>query len=322
MLLLSGLAAACARGQAARPASVDPLPSWNEGANKSAILAFVARITDRDGKDFVPVAERIATFDNDGTLWPEQPVIQGLFVKARVEALTARDPSLAGRQPFKALLEGDERYLAEAGEPAIMALVSATSAGMTDEQYRAEVRRFFRTARHPTLAAPLTDLAYRPMVELMALLRGNGFKVFISSGGGVDFIRVISQQMYGVPPDQVIGTALVKEPRLLGRQTVLLRKPEIATINDKGGKPVNIDLHVGQRPLFAAGNVRSGGDIAMLSYSQVPSRPSLQLMINHDDLAREFVYGEKDGASLAAARANGWKVISMRDDWRVVFGPR
>jgi hypothetical protein len=181
------------------------------------------------------------------------------------------------------------------------------------------VRRFFATARHPKLGLPFTALAYRPMVELMAFLGQHGFKVFVSSGGGVDFMRVVSQQMYGVPPEQVIGTALEKEPRQQGQQTVLWRKPIIETINDQEGKPVNIDRHIGRRPLLAAGNVRSGGDIAMLSYSQLPGRPSLQLLINHDDAAREFAYGESDGASLAAAARHGWQVVSMKHDWRVVF---
>jgi phosphoglycolate phosphatase-like HAD superfamily hydrolase len=322
VLLAAGLGAVGCPVKADQPTATDPLPSWNDGRTKSEILEFVARVTDADGKDFVPVVERIATFDNDGTLWPEQPLIQALFVVAQLRARAAADPQLAARQPWKAALAGDEAYLARAGEATIMQLVAETSAGMTDEQYRAEVRRFFSKARHPTLGAPFTDLAYRPMLELMAFLRSRGFKVFICSGGGVDFLRVVSQQMYGVPPDQVIGTALEKEPRLQGSLTVLLRRPEIETINDKEGKPVNIDLHIGQRPLLAAGNVRSGGDIAMLRYSQVPSRPSLQLLINHDDIVREFGYSERDGASLEAAQAHGWLVVSMKDDWRIVFGNR
>jgi hypothetical protein len=301
------------------PASADPLPSWNDGPAKTAILKFVARTTTLGSTEFLPVEDRIATFDNDGTLWPEQPVVQAAFVAARVKAVTAKNPALAERQPFKALLTGDTGYLVQAGEPAAVELLAATSANMSDDAFDDEARRFFTTARHPRFGVPFTQLAYRPMVELLQLLRRHQWKTFLCSGGGEDFMRLVSQQMYGIPPEQVIGSELKKQWNADGQRSGLWRKAAISVINDKETKPVNIDAHIGKRPLFAAGNVRSGGDIAMLTYSGGSPRPSLQLLINHDDAAREFAYGEKDGASLAAARAHGFHVVSMKNDWRAIF---
>ena len=202
LLFALAVGVGCAHPSPAPPAAVDPLPSWHNGPVKAAILAFVAEVTYPPGKGFVPAEDRIATFDNDGTLWPEQPVIQALFIESQLKARVAQNPALARRQPFKAVLTGDKSRLVRGGEAALMPLVAATSANMTDEQYRAEVQQFFATVQHPSLKRPFTALAYRPMIELMELLRANGFKVFISSGGGVDFMRVVSQQMYGVPPEQ------------------------------------------------------------------------------------------------------------------------
>jgi hypothetical protein len=311
--------AACARS-AAMPA--DPLPSWNEGPTKAAILDFVERTTRPAARDFIPLAERIATFDNDGTLWPEQPVVQGAFVLSRVKAQAEKDPTLKQREPFKALLEGNVEAVLAGGEPALMEIMAATSANMTDDQFERDARRFLETARHPKLGARYTALAYRPMVELLGYLRSQGFKTFICSGGGADFMRLVSEQMYGVPPEQVIGSGLKKELRHEGGQSALWRMPAVGAVNDKEAKPLNIDLHIGKRPVLAAGNVRSGGDIAMLEYSDERGQPSLQLMINHDDAVREFVYREKDDASLEAARGHGWHVVSIKDDWRTVFSPR
>jgi hypothetical protein len=317
---------ACSRGNAARQlldaspdASPDPLPSWNEGRTKSASVDFVARVTTPGGRDFSPVERRIATFDNDGTLWPEVPIVQVAFVQGKLKAAVAKDPTLAQRQPFKAALAGDLGYLVEAGEPALVELLGVTSANMTDEQFGREARNFFAEARHPKFGVPYTDLAYRPMVELLEYLRAHGFETFISSGGGMDFMRLVSKLMYGIPPENVIGSRLKKEFRVDGERPVLWRTPDIAAINDKETKPVNIDAHIGKRPLMAAGNVRSGGDIAMLEYSQPPGRTSLQLLVNHDDAEREFAYGEKNQASLTAAREHGWHVVSIKRDWRTVF---
>ena len=315
-ICLSGLLAVPV---AAAPAA-DPLPSWNEGAAKQAVIDFVRRVTTPGSREFVPVPDRIATFDNDGTLWPEIPLIQGVFVLTRLKSMAARDPELASREPFKAALEGDRQYFAHDGERKAMQILSATSANLTQEQFDAEASQFFATARHPTLNAPFTALAYRPMVEVLELLRANGFQTYLCSGGGADFMRVVSQRMYGIPPEQVIGSSLAKAAVERDGELVLWRKPAVAIINDKGTKPVNIDLHIGKRPIFAAGNVRSGGDIAMLEYSQGSPGASLQLMVNHDDGDREFSYREKDNESLRNAREHRWTIVSMKQDWKVIFG--
>ncbi|MFE8595925.1 HAD family hydrolase [Archangium violaceum] len=319
LLCLAALAASTPSPAQAPAARADPLPSWNEGAPKKAILDFVKRVTTPGSPDFIPAEERIATFDNDGTLWPEQPIIQGAFVLWQLQKRVAKDPSLEKKPAVKAALDGDLESLTRAGEKAVMELFAITSANLTDEQFDQEVREFFQTAKHPKLGVPYTQLAYKPMVELLEYLRANGFRTYISSGGGIDFMRAVSQQMYGIPPEQVIGSSLKKEFKDQGGRSVLWRKPEPGAVNDKETKPVNIDLHIGRRPVLAAGNERSGGDIAMLEYSQGREGPSLQLLINHDDGQREFSYQEKDNASLNAARAHGWTVVSIQKDWKTVF---
>jgi phosphoserine phosphatase len=305
-----------------RPAHAtdDPLPSWNDGGVKQAIVEFVSRVTTTDSPDFVPVADRIATFDNDGTLWAEQPTYnQVLFVSARVKDLAANDPSLRQKQPFKAILENDMAYLSQLGEADVMELLAATHSNMTQAQFEAEVRSFYQTAIHPTLQVPITQVTYKPMRELLNYLRANGFQTWICSGGGIDFMRVITERIYGIPPQQVIGSSLKKKFTDKAGASVIWRLPEAARVNDKAGKPIGIDLHIGKRPVFAAGNVKSGGDIAMLTYSQGRPGASFQLMINHDDAQREFAYQEPDNASLNAAQANGWQVVSIQKDWKTVF---
>ena len=316
-LFVLALAGCAARVIAAAP--VDPLPSWNEGANKDAILAFVARVSTPGGPGFVPAAERIATFDNDGTLWPEVPVVQAAFTIGKVRAKVDRDPSLATQPAIKAALTGDLGYFTTAGQTAIDELLAITAANMTQEEFDTEARLFFQHAQHPTLKAPYTALAYRPMVELLNFLRANGFQNFICSGGGADFMRMVSQQMYGIPPQQVIGSRIDKQLDQKGGRLVIWRTARVASVNDKGGKVLNIDAEIGLRPLLAAGNVRSGGDIEMLEYAGAGARPSLELMIHHDDPVREFAYDEKNGASLAAAQAHDWNVVSMKHDWNVIF---
>lgn len=299
--------------------STAPLPSWNEGVAKSAIVDFVNRVTRENSSDFVPISDRIAVFDNDGTLWPEQPYVQILSILAKLEALATVDPSLRERQPFKAALEQDNDYFTKQGLKAVIDVVVATMANMTQEEFEADAQKFIDTAIYPRLNQPISNLAYQPMVELLNYLQANGFQTWICSGGGIDFIRLVSQQLYGIPPQQVIGSTLKKEYREENEKNFIWRKAEIDRINDQEGKPVGIDLYIGQRPIFAMGNVRSGGDIAMLSYSQAQSKPSLQLMINHDDNKREFAYQELDNASLNAARKNDWIVISIKNDWQTIF---
>lgn len=322
LLLTLALATGCWGPAGAQNAPPDPLPSWNEGPARQAVLDFVRRVTTPGGPDFVPVEERIAVFDNDGTLWAEKPLPNEVyFVLARVRELAAHDPSLAQRQPFKAALEGDSAYFHQNGTQAVLALFAATHAGMTQEEFAYDVRRFLSDGRHPQLRRPFTAVAYQPMLELLAYLRASGFQTWISSGGTLDFIRVFAPSTYGVPPERTIGSELQRESRRADGRLSIYRLPHGEHVNDHDGKPVGIDRHVGRRPLLVAGNVLSGGDIAMMEYSRGRAGPSLQLLINHDDDAREFAYAERDGASLAAARRFGFVVVSIRDDWKQVFPP-
>jgi phosphoserine phosphatase len=300
------------------PTTSDPLPSWNNGRAKQAIVEFVGRVTTR-GPYYVPPAERIATFDNDGTLWQEQPVVEAAFSLTRLAARSADDPTLRERQPFKAALEHDVAYLRLAGEEAVIQLLMASHADMAQEVFAEEARAFLDSARHPRFGRKYTELTYQPMLELLEYLRSNDFHIWISSGGTVDFMRVFTEQTYGVPPERVIGTALRREVRLYGRKLLLWRLPQLESINDKDAKAVNIDRIIGRRPIFVAGNVRSGGDIGMMQYSNGRSVLSFQLLIDHDDDAREFAYQEPDSASLKAARAYGFTVVSMQRDWKTIF---
>jgi phosphoglycolate phosphatase-like HAD superfamily hydrolase len=318
-----GATLACAMAFATAQAQVpDPLPAWNDGKVKRSIIAFVEKVSKEGSPDFVPVAERIATFDNDGTLWAEQPVIQGAFVMYQLNKLAQKDPSIRQRQPFKAAFEHDKAYLNEENLPAILELVVATHAGISQEEFEANVKEFFATAKHPTLKRPFQELAYHPMVELLRYLRANGFKTYICSGGGIDFMRVISAELYGIPSEQVIGSSGKKKFQQSDGRWTLARTDELNSFNDKEMKPVSIDLNVGRKPLLAGGNERSGGDIAMLRYSQSRKGPSLQLLVEHNDADREFSYDEPDNASLNAAKENGWMVVSMKHDWKTIFPPQ
>ena len=299
---------------------VDPLPSWNDGDAKREIIDFVTRVTREGGPDFIPVADRVATFDNDGTLWAEKPLqVEVYFLLERVRELTDKYPSLKERGPFKAALEGDVSYFQRGGKKVVLELLVATETGMDQEHFAAEARQFLEKWRHPKLDRPFTEIAYLPMIELLVYLRQNGFKTWISSGGLIDFVRIFAPQIYGIPIDQIIGTELKLESRMIGDRLVVWRLPEIETVNDKENKPVGIDRHVGVRPIFVAGNVGNNGDIAMMQFSKGRRGPSFQLLINHDDDAREFAYGEKDNASLNAAKRYGFKVASMKNDWKTVF---
>jgi phosphoserine phosphatase len=302
-----------------QPEPADPLPSWNDTAAKKAILAFVKKVTTRGSPDFVPVADRIATFDNDGTLWYEKPTVEVVFTLARLKAMAAKDPTLRKKQPFKAALEGDHEYFHKAGVKAALDLVVATHGDMSQDQFEEEARTFFKASRHPKFGVPYPQTAYRPMVELLQYLRAHGFQTWICSGGWMDLMRAMTQEAYGIPPQQVIGSSLKKKMVEKDGKYVLWILAQLLTLCDQEDKPVEIALHIGKRPVFAAGNVRSGGDIAMLRYCQGRKGPSFQLMVNHDDSKREFAYREKDDASLKAARKYGWTVVSMKDDWKKVF---
>ncbi|NOJ98336.1 haloacid dehalogenase-like hydrolase [Corallococcus coralloides] len=299
--------------------AADPLPSWNDGPVKQSIIDFVTRATTEGGPGYIPPEERIATFDNDGTLWQGQPVVQGAFLLDQVKARVKEDASLAKRQPFKAVLEGDVALLSSMEEPQLMELFAVTHAGKTQDEFAREARAFFQTARHPKLGVPYTQLAYVPMLELLQYLRAQGFQTWISSGGGTDFMRVISEDTYGIPPQQVIGSDLKEKFDEGNGHPVLRREARLDHLNDKAGKPVGIEQRIGRRPVFAAGNVRSGGDIQMLQYAKEQPRPGFSLLIHHDDAEREFAYEEKNDASLKAAREGGWTVVSMRQDWKHIF---
>ena len=298
----------------------DPLSSWNDGRTKQAIVAFVEKVTKEGSPDFVPTEERIATFDNDGTLWCEKPMpIQLFFALDRVKELAPQHPEWKTKEPFASLLKGDVKAAMAGGEHALLEIVMATHTGMTVGEFEKMVQDWIATAKHPTTKQPFTKMVYQPMVELLAYLRANGFKTFIVSGGGIEFMRPWTEGVYGIPPEQVVGSSGKTKYEMRDGKPVLVKLAEVNFIDDKEGKPVGINQHIGRKPVLSAGNVFSGGDIAMLTYCQSHPGATLQLMVNHDDAAREFAYAEPDNASLKAAAANGWTVISMKNDWKKIF---
>jgi phosphoserine phosphatase len=304
-------------------AQPDPLPSWRPGPAKSRIVAFVKKVTDDASPHYVPVSRRIAVFDNDGTLWSEQPAyFQLLFAVDRVKAMAPRHPEWATTQPFKAALEGDMKALAAAGEKGLLELVMATHAGMTTEEFEAVVRDWIVHARHPTLKRPYTELVFQPMVELLAWLRANGFKTFIVSGGGVEFMRPWAERAYGIPPEQVIGSSIAVAYEVRDGHPVLVRQPRIHFIDDKAGKPAGIHYHIGRRPIAAFGN--SDGDFQMLEWATAGEGASLGVIVHHTDGAREFAYDRKSAAgrldrALDEAPRRGWAVVDMKRDWKSVY---
>lgn len=309
------------------PASIcraqDPLPSWNDGATKRAIVTAVHEATTRGAAGFIPEAERIATFDNDGTLWVEHPMYTQLaFALDRVKALAPQHPEWKTQEPFASLLKGDLAGAMAGGEHAALQIVMATHAGMTTAQFDQIVQAWLATARHPRFKRPYTELVYQPMLELLAYLRANGFKTYIVSGGGVEFMRPWTERVYGIPPEQVIGSRIKTSYQLTPAGPVLMREAGVDFVDDKTGKPVGINAMIGRRPMVAAGN--SDGDRQMLEW--VPTdQPRLRLLVHHDDAVREYAYDAKtpfgtfSDSLMAEARARGWTVISMKDDWKRVF---
>jgi hypothetical protein len=301
----------------------DPLPSWNNGPAKTAISGFVARVTTEGAKDYLPPSERIATFDNDGTLWTEQPVyVQFAFALDRVKALAPQHPEWKTEQPFRAVIEGDRKTLVAGGEAGLMKILAATHAGMTTAEFEASVTNWLATARHPRFKRPYTDLVYQPMLELLSYLRASGFKTYIVSGGGVEFMRPWTERVYGIPPEQVIGSMGKLKYEMRNGQPVLLREPAVDLIDDKEGKPIGIQKFIGRRPVFAAGN--SDGDLQMLQWTTIASGARFGLLIHHTDADREWAYdrtsqiGRLDRA-LTEAPSRGWVVVDMKKEWRVVF---
>jgi len=295
----------------------DPLPSWNDGRVKDAIIDFVERVTREGSPDFIPPTDRIATFDNDGTLWAEQPVIQGMFAFVRAKKMAEKDPSLKNKQPFKAVIEGNQQYLHSMDVNQLLGLVIATHTGMTEDEFEQEARQFFDAAKHPKPGVPVSQLVYQPQAELLQYLRDNDFKTFICSGGTAQFMRMISEEYYGIADEQVIGSSF--KSSFDEATNSIRREGALNTYDDRQEKPVNIQYHIGKRPVFACGNERTGGDIYMLRFSQGNEYPSFQLLINHDDAQREFLYQEKDSISLKWAEKYNWHVVSIKNDWKKVF---
>jgi haloacid dehalogenase-like hydrolase len=316
------LIASAAWAQSSAP---DPLPSWNEGSVKKAILDFVARTSTTGSPDYVPVADRIATFDNDGTLWVEQPIYtQFAFALDRVRTLAPQHPEWKDTQPFKAVLEGDMKTLAASGEKGIVQLMIATHAGMTTDEFSAIVTDWIKTAQHPRFHRPYIECVYQPMLELLSYLRSNAFETYIVSGGGVEFMRPWVERVYGVRPDQVVGSSIKTKFELRSGQPVLVRLPEVDFVDDGEGKPVGINKFIGRRPIAAFGN--SDGDLQMLQWTAASKGPRLMLIVHHTDVEREYAYDRdsqvgKLAKALDEAFAKGWTVVDMKRDWKTIFPP-
>jgi hypothetical protein len=304
----------------------DGLPSWNEGPAKAALVAFVAEVTKPGTPGFVPPAERIAVFDNDGTLWCEQPMyVQLAFALDRVKELAPAHPDWKQREPFRSALGGDVRAVAASGERGLLELVAATHAGTTGDEFASIVERWLAQARHPKLDRPYTEAVYQPMLELLSWLRANGFKTFIVSGGGIEFMRPWAERVYGVPPEQVVGSSIRTKYELRDGVPVIARLPEIDFLDDKAAKPVAIHKFIGRRPILAFGN--SDGDFEMLEWTTAGAGPRLGLLLHHDDAEREYAYDRASpfgrlARGLDEAAARGWVVVKMKRDFAQVFPPR
>jgi hypothetical protein len=303
--------------------AAEPLPSWNDTAPKQAIIAFVEKVTTPGSPDFVSVPERIATFDNDGTLWAEQPMyFQFLFALDRVKALAPQHPEWKTKEPFASLLKGDVKGVLAGGERAMVGIVMATHAGMTTEEFEKIVTDWITTAKHPKTKRPYTEMIYQPMLELLTYLRANGFKTFIVSGGGIEFMRPWTERVYGIPPEQVVGSSIKTKFELRDGKPVLVRLPELNFIDDKAGKPVGIHQHIGRRPIAAFGN--SDGDLQMLQWTTAGSGARFALIVHHTDAEREWAYdrassiGKLDKA-WDEAKTTNWTIVDMRQDWKTIF---
>ena len=303
--------------------AADPLPSWNEGTSKQAVITFVDRVTKQGSADFVAPVERIAVFDNDGTLWSEQPAyFQLFFAIDRVKALAPQHPEWKTQQPFKAALEGDMKALAASGEKGLLELMMATHAGTTTDEFNNIVRDWIATARHPKYKRPYNELVYQPMLELLEYLRANGFKTYIVSGGGIEFMRAWAEKAYGIPPEQVIGSSIKTRYEVRDGKPVIVRLPELDFIDDGPGKPVGIHHFIGRRPIAAFGN--SDGDFQMLEWVTAGEGKRFGLIVHHDDAEREYAYDRKSPIGklergLDEGPKRGWTIVSMKKDWKLVF---
>jgi 2'-5' RNA ligase/phosphoglycolate phosphatase-like HAD superfamily hydrolase len=304
-------------------APTDPLPSWTNGKARQSIVEFVTKVTKQGSPDFVPPTERIAVFDNDGTLWAEQPMyFQFIFALDRVKALAPQHPEWKTKEPFASLLKGDVKAALAGGERAMLEIVMATHAGMTTEEFEKLVIDWIATAKHPVTKRPFSEMVYQPMLELLTYLRANGFKTYIVSGGGIEFMRPWAETAYGIPPEQVVGSSIKTKFELRDGKEVLVRLPEINFIDDKAGKPVGINQHIGRRPIAAFGN--SDGDLQMLQWTTGGPGSRLGVIIHHTDADREWAYDRESSIGrldkgLDEAKAKGWTVVSMKDDWKRIF---
>jgi len=301
----------------------DPLQLWNDTAPKKAIITFVEKVTREGSPDFVPPNERIATFDNDGTLWAEQPMyFQMMFALDRVKALAPQHPEWKTKEPFASLLRGDLKTALAGGDHAIMEIVMATHSGITAEEFEKIVKDWIATAKHPKTGRYYNEMIYQPMAELLAYLRANGFKTFIVSGGGIEFMRPWVEKAYGIPPEQVVGSSIETKFEMRDGKPVLVRLPKIDFIDDKEGKPVGINSHIGRRPIAAFGN--SDGDQQMLEWTMAGKGARFALLVHHDDAEREWAYDRKSNVGRLdkawdEALVKGWTVVSMKDDWKTIF---
>ena len=320
LLAAGGSALLPADGEKAKPG---PLPSWNDTPTKKAILDFVHRVTTAGGSDFVAPSERIATFDNDGTLWCEQPIyVEVAFALDRIKALAPKRPEWKDKQPFKAVLEGDRATLFAGGEKALIEIITATHTGLTVEEFEAAAKGWLATAKQPRFHRPYTECVYQPMLEVMAHLREKGFKTFIVTGGTTNFVRAFSEKLYGVPPEQVVGSAFKTKFESRDGKTDLFILPQLDLIDDRAGKPVGIGRGIGRRPLMAFGN--SDGDFEMLEYTTTGKGPRFGLIVHHTDAEREYAYDRKSpvgrlAKALDEAPKRGWAVADMKKDWRMIF---
>ena len=325
LLIVLTLGLVLAFGALASARTVDSLPSWNDGKSKQSIVEFVERVTKAASPDFLPPAERIAVFDNDGTLWAERPMyFQVLFALDRVEALAPHHPEWEDKEPFASLLKGDVKGAMADGMKSVVEIIMATHAGMTTEEFEKIVKDWIATARHPTTKRLYTEMGYQPMLELLAYLRANGFKTFIVSGGGIEFMRPWSEKVYGVPPEQVIGSSIKVKFELRDGTPVLVRLPELDFYDDKEGKPVAIHQQIGRRPIAAFGN--SDGDLQMLQWTTAGQGKRFALYVHHTDAEREWAYDRKSSMGrldkgLDEAHAKGWTVVDMKQDWKVIYPP-
>ena len=303
--------------------AADPLPSWNDGTAKKSITTFVEKVTKPGSPDFVPIPERIATFDNDGTLWSEQPMyVQAFFVFDQIKKMAPRHPEWQDKEPFASVLKGDLKSALAGGEKALVEMMAATHSGMTTAEFEKSVTDWIATAKHPKTGKPFTGMVFQPMLEVLTYLRANGFKTFIVSGGGIDFMRPWTERVYGIPPEQVVGSSVKTRFEVRGNTPVLVKLPEIDLNDDKEGKPIGIHSRIGRRPIAAFGN--SDGDLAMLQWTAADRGARFLGLVHHTDAEREWAYdhpsavGQLDTA-LAEATAKGWTVVDIKKDWRRVF---